>query len=92
MYGLIRTEESSSESLHFIKNHEDVVSSATKETKEFRQRQVKFSDPNENMYLVHVLKENLQAYASLHGDAAFNAVMLRLHPNVLGQLQQFLKN
>jgi hypothetical protein len=85
------SEESSYESLHSIENHEDVVSSAAEETKEFRKRQVKSSDPIKNMSLAHVLKENLQACASLHGDVAFNAAMSRLHPTVLGQLQEFLK-
>lgn len=85
------SEESSYESLHSIENHEDVVSSAGEKTKEFRKRQVKSSDPIKKMSLAHVLKENLQACASLHGDVAFSAAMSRLHPTVLAQLQQFLK-
>eukprot|EP01018_Ginkgo_biloba_P021400 Gb_33285 [translate_table: standard] len=85
------SEESSYENLNSIENHEGGFSSSAAESKYLRKRQLKSADPIKKMSLAHVLKENLHACASLHGEVAFNAAISRLHPTVLGQLQQFLK-
>jgi len=37
-----------------------------------------------------VLRGNLKACAALHGDAAFNAAISRIHPSAFAQLQQAL--
>ncbi|KAH9327742.1 hypothetical protein KI387_007920, partial [Taxus chinensis] len=52
-------------SMHSLENHEALQSGAAV-NKDFRKRQVKSSDPIKNMSLAHVMKENLQACASLH--------------------------
>ncbi|CAN6200368.1 unnamed protein product [Urochloa humidicola] len=58
--------------------------------KELRKRQVKDSDPIKQASLENVLRENLKACAALHGDAAFNAAISRIHPSAFAQLQQAL--
>jgi hypothetical protein len=52
--------------------------------------QVKDSDPIKQASLENVLRENLKACAALHGDAAFNAAISRIHPAAFAQLQQAL--
>lgn len=52
--------------------------------------QVLRTDPVCKLALAPMLKENLNTCASLHGDAAFNAAMARLHPSLLKQLEQVL--
>ncbi|PUZ73576.1 hypothetical protein GQ55_2G485400 [Panicum hallii var. hallii] len=59
-------------------------------SKELRKRQVKDSDPIKLASLENVLRENLKACAVLHGDAAFNAAISRIHPSAFAQLQQAL--
>ncbi|KAJ1292538.1 hypothetical protein BS78_02G399200 [Paspalum vaginatum] len=59
-------------------------------SKELRKRQVKDSDPIKQTSLENVLRENLKACALLHGDAAFNAAIGRIHPSAFAQLQQAL--
>ncbi|KAK8461169.1 hypothetical protein SEVIR_2G454900v4 [Setaria viridis] len=59
-------------------------------SKELRKRQVKDSDPIKQASLENVLRENLKACAALHGDAAFNAAISRIHPSAFAQLQQAL--
>ncbi|RLN33595.1 importin-11 [Panicum miliaceum] len=52
--------------------------------------QVEDSDPIKQASLENVLRENLKACAALHGDAAFNAAISRIHPSAFAQLQQAL--
>jgi hypothetical protein len=52
--------------------------------------QVKDSDPIKQASLENLLRENLKACAALHGDAAFNAAISRIHPSAFAQLQQAL--
>lgn len=52
--------------------------------------QVKDLDPIKQASLENVLRENLKACAALHGDAAFNAAISRIHPTAFAQLQQAL--
>jgi hypothetical protein len=51
---------------------------------------VKDSDPIKQASLENMLRENLKACAALHGDAAFNAAISRIHPSAFAQLQQAL--
>ncbi|GJN10596.1 hypothetical protein PR202_ga28703 [Eleusine coracana subsp. coracana] len=59
-------------------------------SKELRKRQVRDLDPIKQASLENVLRENLKAFAALHGDAAFNAAISRIHPAAFAQLQQAL--
>ncbi|XP_022887455.1 importin-11-like [Olea europaea var. sylvestris] len=59
-------------------------------SKELRRRQIKFSDPINQISLENSLKENLQTCAALHGEQ-FNAAISRMHPAAFGQLKQALK-
>ncbi|KAL6657254.1 hypothetical protein ACP70R_005034 [Stipagrostis hirtigluma subsp. patula] len=59
-------------------------------SKELRKRQVKELDPIKQASLENMLRENLKACATLHGDAAFNAAISRIHPAAFAQLQQAL--
>ncbi|BBN14841.1 importin-11 [Marchantia polymorpha subsp. ruderalis] len=61
------------------------------ESEESRKRQVLGADPINSLSLAPLLKEKLQTCAALHGEAAFNTAMSRLHPMLLGQLQQLLQ-
>jgi hypothetical protein len=53
--------------------------------------QVYIADPINKVALAPFLKEKLQTCAALHGEAAFNAAMSRLHPSLLLQLQQLMQ-
>lgn len=60
-------------------------------SKELRRRQIKDSDPIKRLSLENMLRENLKACASLHGEASFNAAIAKIHPSAFAQLQQALK-
>lgn len=53
--------------------------------------QIKDSDPIKQFSLENMLRENLKACASLHGEASFNAAIGKIHPSAFAQLQQALK-
>ncbi|CAK9199162.1 unnamed protein product [Sphagnum jensenii] len=53
--------------------------------------EVYIADPINKVALAPFLKEKLQTCAALHGEAAFNAAMSRLHPSLLLQLQQLMQ-
>ncbi|MED6196256.1 hypothetical protein PIB30_045785 [Stylosanthes scabra] len=59
-------------------------------SKEFRKRQIKFSDRINHISLEDSVKENLQTCAAIHGES-FNAAMNSMHPSALAQLKQALK-
>ncbi|XP_071722890.1 uncharacterized protein [Rutidosis leptorrhynchoides] len=59
-------------------------------SKEVRRRQMKISDPINQLSLENSVRDNLQTCASLHGEA-FNTAMARMHPAALTQLKQALK-
>jgi len=62
------------------------------ESEDSRKRQVTIADPINKVPLALFLKEKLRTCAQLHGDAAFNTTMARLHPSLLGQLQQLMQS
>ncbi|XP_047154514.1 importin-11 [Vigna umbellata] len=59
-------------------------------SKEFRKRQIKFSDRINQLSLEDCVKENLQTCAAIHGEL-FNAAMSSMHPSAFAQLKQALK-
>ncbi|XP_060202447.1 uncharacterized protein LOC132630871 isoform X1 [Lycium barbarum] len=59
-------------------------------SKELRRRQMKLSDPINQISLEDSVRDNLQTCSTLHGES-FNAAIGRLHPAVLNQLKQALK-
>lgn len=59
-------------------------------TKEIRRRQIKYSDPINQLSLENSVRENLQTCAALHGES-FNAAIARMHPAAFSQLKQALK-
>lgn len=75
-------EESSSDSVCSSKPHVP--------SKELRRRQMKLSDPINQISLENSVRDNLQTCSALHGES-FNAAIGRLHPAVLNQLKQALK-
>ncbi|KAK4359589.1 hypothetical protein RND71_021818 [Anisodus tanguticus] len=77
----LREEESSSGS---------VSSKPHVPSKELRRRQMKLSDPINQISLENSVRDNLQTCSTLHGES-FNAAIGRLHPAVLNQLKQALK-
>lgn len=60
-------------------------------SKELRRRQIKDSDPIKQLSLENMLRENLNACASFHGEATFNSAISRIHPSALSQIKQALK-
>lgn len=74
-------EESSSDNMHSSKL--EVPS------KELRRRQIKFSDPINQIPLENSLKDNLQTCAALHGEL-FNTAMSKMHPSSVTQLKHAL--
>ncbi|GAB4833991.1 hypothetical protein Ancab_032243 [Ancistrocladus abbreviatus] len=58
-------------------------------SKEFRKRQIKLSDPINQMSLEKSVRENLQTCAVLHGES-FNTAISRLHPAAFSQTKQAL--
>jgi hypothetical protein len=69
----------------------DDGSMGPEESEASRKRQVYIADPINKVALAPFLKEKLQTCAALHGEAAFNAAMSRLHPSLLLQLQQLMQ-
>ncbi|KAL9315301.1 hypothetical protein ACSQ67_016302 [Phaseolus vulgaris] len=59
-------------------------------SKEFRKRQIKFSDRINQLSLEDCVKENLQTCAAIHGEL-FSAAMSSMHPSAFAQLKQALK-
>ncbi|XP_040867638.1 importin-11 isoform X3 [Glycine max] len=59
-------------------------------SKEFRKRQIKFSDRINQLSLEDCVRENLQTCAAIHGES-FNAAMSSMHPSAFAQLKQALK-
>ncbi|XP_042054503.1 importin-11-like isoform X1 [Salvia splendens] len=74
-------EESSSDNMQSSKM--DVPS------KELRRRQIKFSDPINQIPLESSLKDNLQTCSALHGEL-FNTAMSKIHPSSFAQLKRAL--
>ncbi|XP_057512772.1 uncharacterized protein LOC130794820 isoform X2 [Actinidia eriantha] len=58
-------------------------------SKEFRKRQIKLSDPINQLSLENSVRDNLQTCAALHGDS-FNSAIGRMHPAAFAQLKQAL--
>ncbi|XP_057984206.1 uncharacterized protein LOC131168633 [Malania oleifera] len=79
-------EESSGDNMSSSRSHCE----GTVPNKEFRIRQIKFSDPINQLSLETSLRENLQTCATLHGES-FNSAINRMHPSALAQLKQALK-
>ncbi|TYH77601.1 hypothetical protein ES332_D04G165200v1 [Gossypium tomentosum] len=59
-------------------------------SKELRRRQIKLSDPINQLSLENSVRENLQTCSALHGES-FNSAMARMHPASFAQLKQALK-
>ncbi|KAF7825518.1 importin-11 isoform X1 [Senna tora] len=78
-------EESSGDMSSNMPSHEGGIPS-----KEIRKRQIKISDPVNNLSLENSVRENLQTCASIHGES-FNAAMSSMHPSAFAQLKQALK-
>lgn len=79
-------EESSGDNMSSSKFHgEGVIPS-----REYRKRQIKFSDPIKRWSLENSVRENLQTCATLHGES-FNSAISRMHPAAFAQLKQALK-
>ncbi|KAB1224379.1 Importin-11 [Morella rubra] len=79
-------EESSGENLSCTKSHGEGSIPCI----ELRRRQIKFSDPINQMSLETSVRENLQTCAGLHGES-FNTAIGNMHPAALEQLKQALK-
>ncbi|XP_051113864.1 uncharacterized protein LOC127239659 [Andrographis paniculata] len=58
-------------------------------SKEYRRRQIKLSDPINQISLENSVKDNLQTCSALHGEL-FNSAISRMHPAALAQLKQAL--
>ncbi|KAI5347540.1 hypothetical protein L3X38_000427 [Prunus dulcis] len=80
------TEESSGDNI----TSSGSLSKGTIPSKEFRRRQLKFSDPINQMSLDASVRENLQTCATLHGES-FNKAIGCMHPSAFSQLKQALK-
>lgn len=79
-------EESSGDNMSSSKFHgEGIIPS-----REYRKRQIKFSDPIKRWSLENSVRENLQTCATLHGES-FNSAISRMHPAAFAQLKQALK-
>ncbi|GFQ04997.1 importin-11 [Phtheirospermum japonicum] len=57
--------------------------------KEFRKRQIKLSDPINQISLENSLRDNLQTCSALHGEL-FNTAMSKIHPAAFAQLKRAL--
>ncbi|KAL5740360.1 hypothetical protein ACOSQ2_029540 [Xanthoceras sorbifolium] len=79
-------EESSGDNMSSSRLH----SEGTIPSKELRRRQIKFSDPVNQLSLENSVRDNLQTCAALHGES-FNSAMSRMHTSALAQLKQALK-
>jgi hypothetical protein len=60
------------------------------QSKEFRRRQIKLSDPIYQLSLENSVRDNLQTCSALHGES-FNTTINRMDPAALAQLKQALK-
>ncbi|KAM1351605.1 hypothetical protein COP2_032275 [Malus domestica] len=80
------TEESSGDNI----SSSGSLSKGTILSKEFRRRQLKVSDPINQMSLEASVRENLQTCATLHGES-FNKAIGCMHPSAFSQLKQALK-
>ncbi|KAI4302663.1 hypothetical protein MLD38_038384 [Melastoma candidum] len=60
------------------------------QSREQRRRQLKLSDPLNQLSLESSVRDNLQTCASIHGES-FNSAISRMHPSALSQLKQALK-
>ncbi|KAK7395087.1 hypothetical protein VNO78_15629 [Psophocarpus tetragonolobus] len=80
------TEEESSGDMSSTTSPEE----GTIPSKEFRKRQIKFSDRINQLSLEDCVRENLQTCAAIHGES-FNAAMNSIHPSAFAQLKQALK-
>ncbi|XP_022767783.1 importin-11-like isoform X3 [Durio zibethinus] len=79
-------EESSGDNMNSSRSHdEDSLPS-----KELRRRQIKFSDPINQLSLENSVRDNLQTCAAIHGES-FNSAIGRMHPAAFEQLKQALK-
>ncbi|KAL1549120.1 importin-11-like isoform X1 [Salvia divinorum] len=58
-------------------------------SKELRRRQIKFSDPINQIPLESSLKDNLQTCSALHGEL-FNTALSKIHPSSFAQLKRSL--
>lgn len=79
-------EESSGESMSSSRSHGEGTIPST----ELRRRQIKYSDPINQLSLETSVRENLQTCAALHGEP-FNSAIGKMHPKVMDQLKQALK-
>ncbi|XP_044491711.1 importin-11 isoform X1 [Mangifera indica] len=78
-------EESSGDSMSSSRYHEGTIPS-----KELRRRQIKFSDPVNQLSLEMSVRDNLQTCAALHGKA-FDLAMSRMDGSTFIQLKHALK-
>ncbi|KAJ4704392.1 importin-11-like [Melia azedarach] len=79
-------EEESSDNMSSSRSHGE----GTIPSKELRRRQIKFSDPVNQLSLENSVRENLQTCAALHGES-FNSAISRMHSSAFMQLKQALK-
>ncbi|KAK2656300.1 hypothetical protein Ddye_009352 [Dipteronia dyeriana] len=79
-------EESSGDNMSSSRPH----SEGNIPSKELRRRQIKFSDPVNQLSLENSVRDNLQTCAAIHGES-FNSAMNRMHTSALSQLKQALK-
>ncbi|WRX24040.1 Importin-beta [Theobroma cacao] len=80
-------EESSGDNMSSSRSHGE----GSLPSKELRRRQIKFSDPINQLSLENSVRDNLQTCAALHGDPSFNSAIGRMHPSAFAQLKQALK-
>ncbi|OMO84989.1 hypothetical protein CCACVL1_10480 [Corchorus capsularis] len=79
-------EESSVDNISPSKSHDE----GSLPSKDLRKRQIKLSDPINQLSLENSVRDNLQTCAALHGES-FNSAIGRMHPSALAQLKQALK-
>ncbi|XP_050205030.1 uncharacterized protein LOC126655060 isoform X2 [Mercurialis annua] len=79
-------EESSGDNMSSSISHGE----GTVPTRELRKRQIKLSDPINQLSLENSVRDNLQRCSALHGES-FNSAISRMHPAAFGQLKQALK-
>nr|XP_023925850.1 uncharacterized protein LOC112037267 [Quercus suber] len=79
-------EESSGENMSSSRCHGE----GTIPSKELRKRQIKYSDPINQLSLETSVRVNLQTCAALHGES-FNSAIGNMHPAALEQLKKALK-
>ncbi|XP_038702472.1 importin-11-like isoform X3 [Tripterygium wilfordii] len=79
-------EESSGDNMSSSSFHGE----STIPSKEFRCRQIKFSDPINQLSLENSVRDNLQTCAALHGEF-FSSAIGKMHPALFAQVKQALK-